>query len=138
MKEEVNNPEHYNKSFIEAIDIIGLIVDNDAFCMGNFLKYIIRAPYKGNFKKDIKKAHWYLQNILDHVNVKDFSNFELSTITKYLKALDNSTIEEKKCVKMLGIILLNYNSRINIPDLEEKFLRIFGDEIYDEQSDLFK
>jgi hypothetical protein len=30
------------------------------FCICNAWKYKNRAPYKGNFEEDMKKADWYL------------------------------------------------------------------------------
>lgn len=59
--EAINHPEHYNQG-IEAIDIIESW--NLNFSLGNAIKYILRAPYKGSKKEDIKKAIWYLEREL--------------------------------------------------------------------------
>lgn len=67
-KEEVNHPEHYNKG-IEAIDIIESWGLN--FSLGNAIKYITRAPYKGTELKDLKKAEWYIQR-----EIKRLENLE--------------------------------------------------------------
>ena len=32
------------------------------FTLGNALKYICRAPYKGKQLEDLKKARWYLDH----------------------------------------------------------------------------
>lgn len=58
MGDPVNHPDHYNwlPNGLEVIDI----VENLNFCMGNSVKYIIRADYKGNPIEDMKKAIWYL------------------------------------------------------------------------------
>ena len=54
----VNHPAHYtiHPSGIEAIDITQYM----GFCLGNVVKYILRADYKGNRLQDLKKAAWYL------------------------------------------------------------------------------
>lgn len=57
----VNHPKHYNKG-IEAIDYIESWDMN--FNVGNAIKYITRAPYKGNQKEDLEKALWYIQREL--------------------------------------------------------------------------
>lgn len=63
--ETVNHPNHYNIGKIEAIDFIedwGL-----NFSLGNAIKYIVRAPYKGNQVEDLEKAIWYLNRELERV-----------------------------------------------------------------------
>ena len=62
---KVNHPPHYNTGKIEVIDAIedwGL-----GFHLGNAVKYIARAKYKGNEKEDIEKAVWYLRRYLEKV-----------------------------------------------------------------------
>jgi hypothetical protein len=60
MADAVNHPQHYQhpNSAYEAIKVIeawGL-----GFCLGNTVKYIMRAPHKGAQVEDLKKARWYL------------------------------------------------------------------------------
>jgi hypothetical protein len=60
---EVNHPEHYNKGKYEVIDVIedwGL-----NFHLGNAVKYIARAPHKGDMLSDLRKALWYLQREIE-------------------------------------------------------------------------
>lgn len=54
----VDHPIHYNShpSGVEAI----VITEHMSFCLGNAIKYIIRAPYKGREIEDLQKAVWYL------------------------------------------------------------------------------
>ena len=55
----VDHPPHYNHGKYETIDVIedwGL-----GFYCGNAIKYISRHRHKGQAKKDIEKAIWYLQ-----------------------------------------------------------------------------
>lgn len=58
MSEYINHPDHYNKGDIEVIDVIEDW--NLGFHLGNAIKYIARAEYKGNPKQDLEKARWYL------------------------------------------------------------------------------
>jgi hypothetical protein len=69
VQELVNHPEHYNFSALEVIDVIESW--NLCFHLGNAIKYIARAPYKGDVKSDLKKAIWYLQRKLELELEKD-------------------------------------------------------------------
>lgn len=53
----VDHPQHYNRFSREVIDL----VKDMGFCQGNALKYILRAPFKGHFAEDLRKAAWYLR-----------------------------------------------------------------------------
>jgi hypothetical protein len=62
----VDHPSHYNQGRFEVIDVIrdqGWHVD---FCLGNALKYVMRAKHKTRFEEDLKKAIWYLQYLVEH------------------------------------------------------------------------
>tara|TARA_R110000824_G_scaffold362655_1_gene550621 strand:- start:3082 stop:3585 length:504 start_codon:yes stop_codon:yes gene_type:complete len=62
----VNHPLHYNTGKIEVIDAI-----EDwklGFHDGNVIKYIVRANSKGNRERDLQKALWYIQRLLDNLN----------------------------------------------------------------------
>lgn len=58
MPDLINNPDHYNRNpwGIETYEI----TKHFSFTLGNVLKYILRADYKGNKLQDLKKARWYL------------------------------------------------------------------------------
>lgn len=61
----INHPSHYNRGKIEVIDFIedqGL-----SFHLGNVIKYIARAGYKGDKLEDLKKARWYLDRYINEV-----------------------------------------------------------------------
>lgn len=61
--ELIDHPEHYNHGNYEVIEIIE---DWDLdFCCGNAIKYIARHKYKGQPKKDIEKAIWYLRRYME-------------------------------------------------------------------------
>ena len=59
-KEKVNHPDHYNSGKFEAIDVIADAGYGEGFCLGNVLKYILRAKHKEDEIEDLKKARWYL------------------------------------------------------------------------------
>lgn len=58
---QVNHPSHYCQGEHEVIEL----TEQLSFCLGNAVKYILRAPYKGQELRDLKKARWYLQRIAD-------------------------------------------------------------------------
>lgn len=66
-KEMVSHPSHYNKNGIECFDVIKAFFGIDAFedfCLSNALKYIMRCKEKGKYLEDIKKAKFYLEEII--------------------------------------------------------------------------
>ena len=69
--EHVNHPAHYQSSTgMEVIDVIEAFASNlkgvEAFDAGNVLKYICRWKNK-NGLEDLKKARFYLNHLIDHV-----------------------------------------------------------------------
>ena len=65
-KEDViNHPSHYTRGNIEVIDFIE---DQQLpYHLGNVIKYIARAGYKGDKLEDLKKARWYLDRYINEV-----------------------------------------------------------------------
>jgi len=64
----VDHPKHYNAGKIEVIDAIedwGL-----GFSLGNVVKYVARANYKGKPLEDLKKAQWYLNRAIEKLEPK--------------------------------------------------------------------
>ena len=66
LKEDViNRPSHYTRGKIEVIDFIE---DQQLpYHLGNVIKYIARAGYKGDKLEDLKKARWYLDRYIKGV-----------------------------------------------------------------------
>jgi hypothetical protein len=61
----VNHPSHYTRGNIEVIDFIE---DQQLpYHLGNVIKYIARAGYKGDKLEDLKKARWYLDRYINEV-----------------------------------------------------------------------
>ena len=65
MSNNVDHPNHYNEG-IEAIDVIESWGLN--FHVGNVIKYMLRAPHKGEEIQDLEKAKWYLDRHLENVS----------------------------------------------------------------------
>jgi len=64
VKEKVNHPDHYNNGKYEVMDVIQDAGFGEDFCLGNALKYILRAKHKEGYIEDIKKAQWYLEYLI--------------------------------------------------------------------------
>lgn len=70
-KDMVNHPPHYKtEKGLEAIDVIEAFTSDlkgiEATDTGNVIKYICRWKKK-NGLQDLKKAEWYLQHLIKHV-----------------------------------------------------------------------
>ena len=72
--EKVNHPNHYNQGGIECLDVIKAYYGDDGyegFCAGNVLKYVMRYKHKENALEDLKKARFYLDEVIKmHNNAK--------------------------------------------------------------------
>ena len=69
MNHPVHSPAHYNKGRIEAIEVIEDVVAGApepvvGYLIGQTLKYILRAWYKSDARKDLQKAAWYLDRAI--------------------------------------------------------------------------
>lgn len=66
--DNVNHPSHYNQGKVEVINIVEQIVrdypGHMASNLGEVLKYIARAPYKGAMHEDLQKAQWYMNRAI--------------------------------------------------------------------------
>ena len=72
IQDMVNSPPHYNKSGIECIEAIKAMTDEgfQFYLQGNIMKYLWRYRYK-NGVEDLKKAKWYLSELIDNVEEDD-------------------------------------------------------------------
>lgn len=76
MKDNVNHPEHYlNASAHPSVEPI-MLCRLFPFNLGNAIKYIIRAEYKGHTNEDYSKAIWYLEDfkVNNKVHHNNFNN----------------------------------------------------------------
>ena len=79
----VNHPNHYqSETGLEVIDVIEAFTFDlkgiEATDTGNVLKYMCRWKAK-NGLQDLKKAHWYLEHLIKHVEKLDKENTEETT-----------------------------------------------------------
>lgn len=68
---KVVHPSHYNQGNIETIVMLKEITAPypgfQGFLVGNIVKYISRANHKGTKLEDLKKAQFYLTNLISEV-----------------------------------------------------------------------
>lgn len=61
----VNHPKHYT-SHPSGVEVIQ-ITEHMNFCLGNAIKYILRAEHKGKQIEDLKKAVWYINREIERL-----------------------------------------------------------------------
>lgn len=69
----VNHPSHYTKGGIETLDFIKAKLSHKeyvGYLIGNILKYVSRATSKGNLLQDLKKAQFYINDLVKKVEEK--------------------------------------------------------------------
>ena len=70
IKDMVNNPPHYTRGGIEAIDYMEAKSTPEEFT-GHLrltaLKYLSRTGYKDDTLQDLKKAQWYINKLVAYV-----------------------------------------------------------------------
>ena len=69
----VEHPSHSTAGNIECLDAIESAVckygvPSHAFLAGQVIKYIWRAPLKGKYYEDLKKARFYLERMIEDEN----------------------------------------------------------------------
>ena len=62
----VNSPPHYKQGDVECIEAIKAATGEgyQGYLQGNIMKYIWRYRAKGQAINDIKKAEWYLKELI--------------------------------------------------------------------------
>lgn len=67
----VNHPKHYTQGGTEVIDVIEYLTSkyppSIRYSLGNVIKYVCRAPYKGKEEEDLNKGHWYLSRCMSDI-----------------------------------------------------------------------
>lgn len=65
--DNINHPSHYNQGGIECFDVIRAAIGADGlrkFMLGNTIKYLFRCEHKGQYLDDVKKARFYLDQVI--------------------------------------------------------------------------
>ena len=75
----VNHPPHYNQDNIECIDAIEAATGKyfRYYLQGNVMKYLWRFDYKGEPIKDLKKAQWYLDKLINIIHNEDLKSRQI-------------------------------------------------------------
>ena len=62
----VNSPPHYKQGDVECIEAIKAATGDgyQGYLQGNIMKYIWRYRAKGQSLNDLKKAQWYLKELI--------------------------------------------------------------------------
>lgn len=95
----VHHPLHYEKHAIklEPIDLL----EHLPFCLGNCLKYVIRAKDKGNELQDLYKALFYLERARERDELGEFEKIAIpcrhSDVSSINNLADNVLVEKRSC-----------------------------------------
>lgn len=72
MNDLINSPQHYTAGGIETIDFMKAKASRDEY-LGylrlTVLKYLSRGPYKRNDLEDYKKARWFLNKLIEEIEI---------------------------------------------------------------------
>lgn len=75
MADNVNHPQHYTNGNIECIDAIESACTGsdgyEGFLVGQVVKYVWRYKHKGKPVEDLKKADYYLQQLIQYESGKE-------------------------------------------------------------------
>ena len=121
--DNINNPNHYKLGCgVESIEIIKRVLGTKgfvAFCLGNILKYLIRAEKK-NGKEDYKKAAKYLEWVIERESYEKY---------KVIQIADAEDLERQLGVdwsKIISEIAKDLDIK-NAFELDSIFINIFSE-----------
>ena len=87
--DNINNANHYQICGFNSVEIIKRVLGTQgfvAFCLGNILKYLIRAEKK-NGKEDYKKAAKYLEWVIERDDADKYEIIKYSNPNVLFKDL---------------------------------------------------
>lgn len=92
--DDVEHPKHYTQYPVEVIEITRHL----RFNLGNAVKYILRAPFKGAEVKDLRKAKWYLEDLITNFEPEEIkaqvdSYVQTEEFRKTLTTFKNALVE---------------------------------------------
>lgn len=100
MTDNVDHPAHYGQYKIEVIEIVRKM----SFDQGNVIKYLLRAPFKGHYYEDLKKAAWYFGDMIQH-NVRfKLGHGASGRLAKVAKDLRELGAVDPQCRDVMQII----------------------------------
>ena len=133
MSNNVNHPNHYqSESGLEVIDVIKSFTSElsgeEAFCIGNAIKYICRYSKK-NGTEDLEKAKWYIDRAIS------VRSERLTTIKKNLNAIYGAENAQKmECDYNIGRFV--FSSRDDALDVLKKLQSMIHERGYVTLADL--
>lgn len=65
--DDVEHPNHYCYGTIECMDYIDSCGYGEPYCVGAAIKYLTRYKHKGTPLKDLKKAAWYVNHVIEKI-----------------------------------------------------------------------
>lgn len=122
-EDKVNHPSHYKGFKVEAWDCIRTF----DFFTGNVVKYLMRAPYKGNAVDDLKKARWYLIWLLEH-------NYPIGSRDLYHKEY-RMTCENANAISGPGAKEISKAIKLFVPGYGEEALSAIDKAIDEQESE---
>lgn len=97
----VHHPNHYNMYPVEVIDITRYM----NFCLGNTVKYVLRAQFKGKPQEDLDKALVYLDWERGTFGYTDrVSKFCVQNLDKLIKHFKDNKVGDTKEATINGIL----------------------------------
>lgn len=86
-EDNVDRPKHYiSESGLEAIDVIKAFISDlngyEAYATGNIIKYILRWKRKNGIE-DLRKADWYINDLINYLVNTDSKNNNREISTAY-------------------------------------------------------
>ena len=120
--DNINNANHYQICGFNSIEIIKRVLGLKgfvAFCLGNILKYLIRAEKK-NKTEDYKKAAKYLEWVIERDRSDKYGNIVLEDINELERGLG---VEWSKIISEIAKDL----SIENAFELDSVFRNIFSE-----------
>ena len=91
----VNHPTHYTRGGIECIDVLQAKFSEEAFkgfCVGNAIKYLMRAGHKNNECEDYRKAVWYLNRQISTMEKVPELGVQAPVVDTTMKLDDGSSV----------------------------------------------
>ena len=99
------NPSHYRSDDIECIEV----VRHMSFCQGNAIKYLWRLGQKDAAEQELKKALWYMDDLLEHnwpgtvVNIIDIDKDIYTRTIEYLHS-NKQSVKQALSLLIIGDI----------------------------------
>lgn len=118
----INHPAHYTATAIEPIDVIEAW--DLGFHLGAVVKYVARAPHKGRYLEDLRKARWFLDRHIANTERNEqervLATLQAEIADKYLPTPDGGTGDEEPYADVVKAAKSAFNTlfRVNAPGHE--------------------